>query len=317
MTTHKLIWSLSLALALFTAAFSQTRSDRELAGLKGPVKTVVERSYKYTGSVDTRKSGDANSKFDAGDTVTYDPQGNEIERIMVSDYGELMGKQTQTFDKGGSLTERIFRDAKGALQERETFTYRDGRLVETLAYNAAGVVRLKTVRSYDGKGNLTEEVYHDPTIARARTVYAHDDRGNRTEMTFFMIDGKKAVAPVGPCLGGHRVKVTYDDKGRPIAKAVLDTEGNIKKSWTYSYDDSGNQLKQSMQSGGSTVTFDFKYEYDEKGNWIKSEAASIHSNPVFDTMFKAVGKTPTPEELNYFNEQLKRTSVTVRTIKYY
>ncbi len=296
-----------LYLVLFVLTFclvgNGQKSDRERANLTGPVKAVREMS-------EGPKSG-------SGDTVTYDENGNEIERVMISDFGELMGKQTQTFNSSGSLQKSTFLDPKGLKKEESIYSYSNGKLSQILRFDHKGVLREKTVRTFDSSGNVLEEVYFDPNIARAKTVYKYDDEGNAIEMAFFLSDGQKAHAPVGPCLGAHKVTYTYDKARRPITKAAFETNGREKKSWTYSYTDSGDYLKYTIKSGSSTTSISYSYEYDSKGNWVKSTSVTETDNHMLELIQKATGSKATPEETQAFKDATTITRVTRREITYY
>ena len=234
----KFLLTFSFMLAVVAFGYGQIKSDRERANLVGAVKTVRERSYSYMGTKDYKKD-ENRADLDTGDTVTYDVNGNEIERILVSDFGEAMGKETRTFDAAGLLKESVFVNPKGIIRERSVYTYSAGKLAEISLYDGKGILREKTKRLYDTAGHLTEEAYLDPVRLRAKTVFSNDKNGNAMEMAFFLSDGGKAYAPVGPCLGAHRVTMTYDDKGRPTTKTVFETDGKVKKSWIYTYNENG------------------------------------------------------------------------------
>lgn len=300
-----------LMLLLFSiAANGQTKTDRERANLLGPVKTVRESFTRYR-----------NAKPESRDTVTYDQKGNEIERSMVSDFGEKMGKQEQTFDSLGQLKESVFTGEKGNIVERHKYSYVDGRLVETLSYDGKGTLREKTVRTRDVHGNLTKETYFDPTMPRGETVYKNDSNGKAIEIAFYLTGNKKAYAPIGPCLGAHRVTFGYDDKGRTVSKAAFETDGKLKKSWTFEYDPHGNLTLYVVKSGSLTTTVSYKYEYDSRGNWIKRTSVYDMDDPVFDTLLKASGKTATPEEKKKIEEERAKYApspeITTREITYY
>lgn len=296
---------------------SDVRTDRERAHLISNVRTVRERSYSYMGLADYKKDGPAKHKFDTGDTVTYDLRGNEIERIMVSDYGESIGKQTQRFTSDGKIMESVFTNAKGQVEDRTAYRFENGRLTQVLRYDAKGVLREKTVREFDARGALIEEVYFDPTTARARTTFKNNSIGQPTEMAFFLTSGEKAIAPLGPCLGGHRVTVTLDSAGRVVSKTIFDTADNIKKSFSYTYNARGQVARQITKTVGSTTTTDTVYEYDHVGNWTKATAANLSDSSLLEGMLKATGKKATPAEISKMNEMSKITRVTVRTITYY
>lgn len=303
--------TLLIGILSFAAASGQTESDRTRANLIGAVKTVKESHYPYS-----------DSKPKERDTVTYDVNGNEIERVMVSDFGELMGKQIQRFDTNGLIKETVFNDAKGNVKERSAYSFTNGKLTQILTFDGKGNLREKTTRTYNVNREFVEEVYFDPTTERAKTIFNYDEHGNAIEMAFFMSDGQKAIAPVGPCLGGHRVTFTYDKNNQPITKIVFDAKGNIKKTWTYSYDNNGNFAIYTIKSGSHATKISYSYEYDEKGNWIKQTAVTESDDGgLLDIMMKATGKPISEEARKKANEEIKKMStrrtVTTRQITYY
>lgn len=257
-------------------------------------------------SVKTKELDSLGKLKQSGEHVTYDQRGYEISREMVSDYGEAMGKMSQTFDAQGILTESTWTDPNGKVISREALTYKDGKIIQQLTYNGTGALAEKTVKTYDADGRLDSEIYHTPDdrpVARSVSKY---DKGNLpVEVAFFLADGRKATAPVGPCLGAHRVAYTYDTKGRVAAKEVFEDEGTLKKSYQYQYDDNGNFMEYVVRDiWGTTTTFVYKYVFDPRGNWIKktSTGTSIDSGK-----FSTSGKS----------EPYIRTQITTREITYY
>lgn len=295
----------------FAAAIGQAKNDRARANLLGAVRTVKEAHYRYS-----------DSKPEPRDTVTYDVNGNEIERVMISDFGELIGKQIQKFDTAGLIQETVFSDAKGNIKERSMYEFTADKLTQVLTYDSKNILREKTARKYNASGEFVEEVYFDPTLERAKTIFKYDEKGNAIEMAFFMRDGQKAIAPVGPCLGGHRVTFTYDKNNRPITKTVFDAKENIKKTWAYSYDSNGNIIVYTVKSGSNVTKISYTYEYDGKGNWTKQTAVTESEyDGIFDAMLKATGKTITEEERKRAEKEMKemttRRTVSARQISYY
>ncbi len=303
--------------SLFVSGIAQNQSDKDKAFLVGPVKTVRSSAVKSSGE---KPTGSGSKKEE--DTVTYDRAGNEIERTMVSDYGFPIGKETQTYNSQGLLSETIYVDEKGILQDKTAYVYERGKLTQILSYDAKNVLRQKTVRSYDAKGKFTEEVYYDPTTARAKTVFVYElNKDKATEMSYFLIDGQKASAPLGPCFGGHRVVYTYDDKGKALTKTVYDTNGTVKKSWQYVYNDKGLYAEYTQKSPGSTIHHVFVYEFDAKDNWIKETITSESDmmDKTLDIMMRLTKKSekPSAEEEKVLRDMRFRTTVTTREINYY
>jgi hypothetical protein len=226
-------------------------------------------------------------------------------REPVSDYGEPMGKMSQTFDAQGLLAESIWTGPKGEVISKDVYSYKEGKLIRQLTYNGAGTIVEKTVRSYDAEGRVNAETYHTPDDKPvAKTVYKYDKGNGPVEVAFFLADGRKATAPVGPCLGAHRVVFTHNDQGRVLTRAVFEDDGRLKKSYRYAYDNKGNTIEYVSGNGYSTTTFVYKYEFDAKGNWIKKTAASTTKDdkPLFP------GGSSKP---------YTRTTVTTRELTYY
>jgi hypothetical protein len=292
---------LSLLLSTSMVAGQHARIDREAAGLRGPVRSVQSRSVDYLGD---KIVGDGFMKTD-GDQVSYDQEGREVDRKPVSDFGEDMGRITSVFDARGLLKERSWVNPKGVLVKKDVFSYlADARLFQSLTYNGNGILVAKTITSYDTQGRVEAETYYDPLKPAARTIHKYDGQNNLIEVAFFLADGQKATAPVGPCLGAHRVTFAYNDKKQTIARAAFEDDGSKKKGYAWSYDEKGNVAKYIVENPGSTTTFVYKYEFDDRGNWIKRTAAgtSMEHGP---TVF---GKPPTP---------YVRTTLTTREIVYY
>ena len=296
--------TLLLFAVLTTSALGQVRSDRESANLVGKVKSIAETYSRYSGR-----------HAEPRDTVVYDLQGNEVERLMISDFGESIGKTSRTFDGAGLLQKTRFENPKGKLVEESRHLYSSGKLTAILRYDAAGVLREKTEKIYDRIGDLSEEIYYDPTVARAKTVFRTDGKGKPIEIAFFLSTGERAVAPVGPCLGAHKLTFKYDEKRRVISKAAFEPDGTEKKSWTYAYDERGNLTVSTIKSTSSTTKYTSSYEYDSVGNWTKRTTVMEDDDHFLELMKKATGSDKsTPKQTG---ELSMPSHVSVRKITYY
>lgn len=296
--------ALLIAASLFISAIAQNGSDRDSANLKGPVKSV-------------REIHEGGPKSGTGELIKYDVKGNEVERQIVSDFGELIGTEYRTFDAAGNPERSTFVDPNGR-KEESRFIFKGEQLVEILRFDAGGTLHEKTLRILGSNGKVAEEKYLDPNVERAKTVFTYDQKGNAIETAFFLSDGRKGTAPVGPCLGGHRVVFEYDKKGRPISKALFDIEGGKKKSWSFSYDENGNYLVYSIISPSSVTKISYLYEYDSQGNWIKRTSVTEIEDGSLELMLKATGREAKPDEvLELKRKAAKPTRVVRREIAYY
>lgn len=290
-----------IILSLHTTAAQVKNTDREKANLIGPVRSVTSTSADYTGD----KIEGKGYSIKPPETVSYDEAGNELEDQMVSDFGEQMGKSVKKFDADHRLLEGLWVDPKGKVLRKDVFAYDDGRLSEINTFDDTNVLREKTVHVYDDKGRLSEEVYYEAAKPVAKTVYIYDQKGPQpVEVAFFLMDGRKATAPVGPCLGAHRIAATYDEKGRVLTQDVFENTGELKKAYRWTYDDKSNVATFTSKSPSSTVTFVYSYEFDVKGNWIKQIARGTSKENGLDVF----GKPATP---------YVRTTVTTRKIVYF
>ncbi len=296
--------SISLLLLIATSAYAaiaQAKTDREKANFIGPVKSFTSSSADFIGD----KIDGKGLSIKPPETVSYDETGNELENQMVSDFGEQMGRTVKKFDPKHHLLENAWVDPKGKVVRKDIYVYVDGRLSEVKTFDAKDVLREKITYSYDDRARLIEEVYYDPTRPVAKTVYKYDERSAQPlEIAFFLNDGSKATAPVGPCLGAHRIVATYDEKGRTLTNEVFEENGTLKKSQRWTYDDRSNVSTYISKSRNSSVTYVYCYEYDERGNWIKQVATGTSKEDGLDVF----GKPATP---------YVRTTVTTRKITYF
>ena len=289
----RLLRVLTLVLLLINLAVAQN-ADREKEGLLGAVHSVRSQTADYLD--DNSKEKGRTKQLD---TVTYDPNGNESERIIYDDYGFLVGKEVHTHDAKNNLIESILSDPKGVVMERTTYTHDNGKLVQIITYDGKGRAVLRQVNSHDAQGRIRDETYYDPKNAIGKTTYEYNEKGNISEVGFYLASGSKAVAPIGPCLGAHKVIYSYDGKGKPNKVVAYEPGGEMKKSWTYIYNPKGQVAEDIRESVWSSTKFIFTYEYDSKGNWIKRTATVSDQTKLSDTGAHQ-RKTVTSREITYY-----------------
>lgn len=254
-------------LLLFFDLVNAQKTDKEKAGLLGAVKTI---SSKITTYLDGNLLSTGQTKQQ--DSVTYDKIGNEIERVVYDDYGFLVGKEVRTFSSA-NLIGTVLSDTKNVLMEKQTYSYENTRLAQILSLDDKGNVYLKQLHTYDIKGRLSEETYYVNDKAAGKTVYQYDAKGNISEVAFYLADSSKAIAPIGPCLGAHKITYSYNENSQTTGVTAYETDGKIRQSWQYTYNAKRNLAEDIRESVYSRRKFVYTYEYDPNGNWIKQTAA--------------------------------------------
>ena len=267
---YKSLSILTITFLLIVSAFAQQKTDREKANLTGRVKTIRSEMVSYLGE-ELQEKG-LTKKLDA---VTYEETGNEVERIIYDDYGFLVGKEVRTFDAQGNLAESILSDEQGVVIERRVYSFDNNKLAQIISYDAEGKIGLKQVSSYDEDKRLKEETYFNSKIAVGKTVYKYNENGTVSEVAFYLADGSKAVAPIGPCLGAHKIIYAYKGNDKPSKVVAYEPNGKVKRSWQYSYNSKGLLFEDLRESNWSNLKFVYTYEYDSQGNWIKQTARAV------------------------------------------
>ncbi|HEX6375279.1 MAG TPA: hypothetical protein VFZ91_06125 [Allosphingosinicella sp.] len=264
-TAMRILFSaLALPLLLFSLTATKEVPDADRENLHGPVRSVSTQMAQYFDA-----EADGAGRIRQLDIITYDSKGNEVERTIYDDYGFVVGKQVVTRDADGSLVGRVLSDPKGKVLERQAYVYTGGRLAEIVERDGKGNVALRQVSTYGADGLVQEVTYYAATKAVGKTVYKHDAHGRGSEVAYYRADGSRAIAPIGPCLGAHRMTYAYDEKGRSAKVVAYEPDGSLNKSWQYSYNSAGDVAEERREDRWSHEISTISYEYDSRGNWIK------------------------------------------------
>lgn len=291
---RRLFAVLTFSLLLLNSAGGQRTTDKEKENLFGAVRSVRSQMIDYMDEKSQKKE-----RIKKLDTVTYDINGNEVERIIYDEYGFLFGKEVHVYNFQSNLAEAVLSEPKGAVMERRAYSYNNGNLIQIVISDAKGNIGLKQVNSYDATGRLSEETYYAPKDAVGKTVYKYDEKGNLSEAAFYLANGSEASAPIGPCLGAHKVIYSYDAKGKPGKVVAYEPDGKVKQSWTYTYNPKGQISEDLRESVRAITKFIYTYQYDAKGNWIK-QTAIIADQSKFSDMGVSKRKTVVSREIAYY-----------------
>jgi hypothetical protein len=185
---------LVLISCLFVNAYSQKKmTPRELAGLKGNVKSVV---------VETAFLEINQKKYNADNRITeaedfYDRQGNVKNNPRKPDSGDVL---KYVFDRRGRIVEERKIDADGNQWAKTEFKYDSKGQISERIYYFADTLITDFFYTYDDKKNLTEskivpakDGFIKETVAQRFKDYKFDARGNwiqRTVETTSALNGK-------------------------------------------------------------------------------------------------------------------------------
>ena len=103
------------------------------------------------------------------------------------------------------------------------------------------------------------------------TVFSYrSDPQKPDEIAFFLPGGRRATAPVGPCLGAHRLVYRYVD-GHVSERELFEEDGSLKRRSSFKYDSHGNMTDETRIDGPMESLLRYDYRYDDRGNWIRRE----------------------------------------------
>ncbi len=257
---RNLLTLLAVALACAHSSNAQSRTDREIAGLFGPVRTA---------RVETARVSSVSGRFVEGERVptqysSFDEKGNATAQEVFNPDGSHRWKLAwgHAYDAKGRETETTFLNAKGALTSRAVFVYDErGRKVEATFYTSGGAVNHVERFDYDERGRKTREAHlnADGTL-RNTQVYTYDAAGRLTEWSLHTPDGALYQRNV------H----TYDEKGRETEWLIYRGDGTPSIGQKYVYDESGNVTESLRYGNGVPLRREtYIYEFDARGNWVK------------------------------------------------
>jgi len=230
---RRLLVMLLFTLLLIHPAAAQKRTDRESAGLKGPVRTVrlewAEISQQDGKAVERPRK----LQF----TTTYDEKGNRKEVTNYNLNGSLQDKRIYTRDGEGNLTETIYK-ADGTMDSKLIYTYDEkGRITGWSVYDAVGSLRRKAIGAYDAHGKPTESaIYNADGSLMNKTVHSYDAEGKQAGHAVYNAAG--VLMQTYERNGTEDIVVLYNEDGTFHYRSV-------SKSPTSEFDSHGNWIKQS------------------------------------------------------------------------
>jgi antitoxin component YwqK of YwqJK toxin-antitoxin module len=311
----RITMTLSLLLLLCSLLFVSTpfveaKTDRELDGFTGAVRTIVVEKTSSTPMLMSRsdigydQAHVARWQPDRRDpvrsvsrphgqtdqrllwhTAAYDPHGKRTEEAFYTDEGTLRWKWRYTYDPHGRRTERTSYDTKDIVRWTWRYTYTEqGHIAAQTEHNVQGELVRRWQYTYDTAGNITEEShYHTTGMLLWRWRYAYDAAGNQTE--------KIQYTPQDAVI--RKWHYRYDAQGQLQEEHTYNAFDTLLSTRRYTYDSRGNvREEQAYKADGSLQgKWQHTYDYDAHGNWIKRATSAW--------LLSADGTAVEPSEVTY------------------
>jgi hypothetical protein len=155
----------------------------------------------------------------------------------------------------------------------------DRKPIDTVTFDAAGRVATRDIIDDYGfpvgreeqytrgaGGRLERTAYVQAGVERGHTDYRYGDGAEPTEVAYFIRRDTPAMAPVGPCLGAHRLTFRRVG-GRIVEQALFATDGSSIRRSTFEYDAQGNVAREVRTEPHGVLRTEHAYEYDARSNW--------------------------------------------------
>lgn len=281
-------------------------TDREQAGLRGPVKMCdIERGYIYP---DKDWVMHTTTTFSEGGNLFEqrhrNPDGSQWSIIcLYDDHGRILQKEHR-----GSEAEQVFSYHYDAL----------GRLERVVARSETGTERVCESYQYDLAGQKMVTLYPDPvlrgntnvgvdievafqiSVEASSILTIFDERDRPVTRVFYDPNGRV----------DRRILMRYDAAGRLVEEGEREADGNIREDLRhlYRYDAAGRLIEKTMhlyafgthrktlayneqgdiveerrqrtagiidEDGDQDWKTQYRYQYDDRGNWIERVAETV------------------------------------------
>jgi hypothetical protein len=272
---------------------STSPTDREIAELRGPVRTIVDdwsttvfdragkiiewRGNTQHGHSERVYSYDENGKLiriagsngDQLDEFRYDEQGRITQTRHVPAHPKGGARGTGFAIYFDAISDGHILTDGGTV---ETSYNEHGQPVERLIFDDEGLLLFRIVHLYDASGRLGEErlVNENPSLPKA-----FRDQIPSEQRAAVLTQMKTAVETMSHQTGlfGNAERVyTYDAQGR-VAERHMQM-GPIREDLEWISNDRGDMIESTRRTsgfphelGGQAENCRYSYEYDAHGNW--------------------------------------------------
>ncbi len=158
-------------------------------------------------------------------------------------------------------------DTKGTVLERRSYSYGAGGERVAMAVVGADNQGYEAWYVRAAGGRLERITYVVKGVEMGHTAFTYGDGPDPAAVAFFLPTGAQAVAPVGPCLGAHRITSRYAD-GKVTEQTLFEPDGAEKRRSIFTYDAAGNVTSETRSEPFGERRITHVYAYDRRGNWI-------------------------------------------------
>lgn len=273
--------------------FGINETDSKLFGLKGSIKSTIQKSYTAIDSfgIATKKSKIPNQRI----INNFNKKGLLLEEITYRKK-QLFTKKTNVYNKKGKKIEnRSYYAVKDSLILSYIINFKNTKnnlnSSEHYSVYSSGNKQLDATQEYkyNKNGNLTETVVYLPNESiETKTIYKYYDKqnlwlvinkysgnGNIKKIIKEYQKPKKTIIEeyLDKELSDTEI-IIYDKNNYIIDKQSSDSENIFSKSSIFTFNKNGNTLKQiEKQTKYGTIEYEdyytISYEYDKHMNWIK------------------------------------------------
>lgn len=240
------------------------KTDVETDGFTGPVKQVMQTTYKAHLKAGTLIQGKIQSNYSSDKNnfiTTYNEKGHKTQE---QHFGKE-GSHTHIFNAQGLKTEDIY-NKEGKLYQKTTFTYNDkGNQLEHIVRNADGSLYFKVITKYNDEGKQLENIhYHGDESIFRKTLYQYDEKGNQLSCIEYDKDGGI----------DHQYLHKYNEQGKrmeEITEYPKDPKSQFNRRITYQYNEHGDTIETIFYKADGSVnsSYTHDYKYNEFGQLLE------------------------------------------------
>lgn len=229
------------------------RTDLEVKGLKGSVKSVMETKY------------------------AVQENDSDVDSVVVKD--TIIYQKLTFYNDHGYETETRYLIGGSEVSKTKYLFGPKGMQIRQEKYNQDGKLFLRILYKYDSKGYrvqgsyewLTLDYYKEMNERKefgiedidenliTRVIYSNNHRGLCEEERYIKADG---------CIS-YRNTFRYDYLDNKVEKTYYKESGRVSWRSKYKYDRYGNLAQLRLfKDNRIAIESNYSYDFDEQGNWV-------------------------------------------------